>query len=273
MRTIYPQFSELEEIVTDAFSVPRRISMKVKVGNWWSALKSLKCHGIRSNSYVSPLVTCLARAPRSLLTSASGGGKTRKVRVLEMAGLIPERNTRLGTNVPQKLCELCSRGNKHGVLGYPTARARDAVCKTEEVSPESSGPCLVMLICPDGHRPGMTRQSLYLFQTLSVWSLLPVVFTTIWAAEPRGHSLQWSAFQVWLLWSRLRRGHHPQQPHPNPHWRKTLQVSRAWPWNLVSPQPFLRATRWAGTVLLGSARGWRRLLGSSASRLQENLPG
>lgn len=68
--------------------------------------------------------------------------------------------------------------------------------------------------------------TLYLFQTLSVWPLLAVLFPAVRTEEPRGHSLQWPAFQVWLLWPCLCWGHHPQQPHPDPHWRKALQVSR-----------------------------------------------
>lgn len=94
----------------------------------------------------------------------------------------------------------------------------------------------------------MTRQSLYLFQTLPMRSLLPVFFPTFRTEEPRGHSLQWPAFQVRLLWSCLCRGHHPQQPHSNPHWRKALQVSSAKPFIPAFSSPFPRTERSAARL-------------------------
>lgn len=62
-------------------------------------------------------------------------------------------------------------------------------------------------------------------QALPVWSLLPVFLPTLRAEEPRSYALQWQTFQVWLLWSCLCWCHNPQQPHPDTHWRKALQVS------------------------------------------------
>lgn len=62
-------------------------------------------------------------------------------------------------------------------------------------------------------------------QALPVWSLLPVFLSTFRAEEPCSYTLQWQAFQVWLLWSCLCWCHNTQQSHPDTHWWKALQVS------------------------------------------------
>lgn len=62
-------------------------------------------------------------------------------------------------------------------------------------------------------------------QALPVWSLLPVLLPAFRAEEPCCHALQRQAFQVWLLRACLRWCHNTQQPHPDTHWGKALQVS------------------------------------------------
>lgn len=62
-------------------------------------------------------------------------------------------------------------------------------------------------------------------QALPVWSLLAVLLAALGAEEPRGDALQRPALQVRLLRARLRRGHNTQQPHPDTHGGKALQVS------------------------------------------------
>lgn len=62
-------------------------------------------------------------------------------------------------------------------------------------------------------------------QALPVRPLLPVFLAAIGAEEPRRYALQWQAFQVWLLWPGLCWCYYTQQPHPDTHWGKALQVS------------------------------------------------
>lgn len=62
-------------------------------------------------------------------------------------------------------------------------------------------------------------------QALPVRPLLPVFLAAIGAEEPRRYALQWQAFQVWLLRPGLCWCYNTQQPHPDTHWGKALQVS------------------------------------------------
>lgn len=176
----------------EEFQVPR---------NWERQWHIFSCYVLLNQAHTS-------NASESALIFASGGDKNKKVRVLEMVQLVPERNTHLGINGPQKLCEFCSRGNKYGSQGPSSQSPRGCLENWENVT-RKFWPLLHDPDLPWLTQTVMTRQSLYLFQTLSVRSLLPVLFTTVRAEEPRGHSLQWPAFQVWLLWPCLRRGHHP----------------------------------------------------------------
>lgn len=65
------------------------------------------------------------------------------------------------------------------------------------------------------------------FQTVSVRTLLPVLLPAVGAAQSRGHALQRPALQVRLLRARVRRRHHPQQPHPHTHRGEAFQVSNS----------------------------------------------
>lgn len=108
---------------------------------------------------------------------------------------------------------------------FPQETARDVHPQFSLEITGRSGAPLCVISCSCQQKALMACCFSLPLQALPMWSLLPVLLPALRAKEPRCHALQRQAFQVWLLWARLRWCHNTQQPHPDTHWGKALQVS------------------------------------------------